>query len=75
MMPKTSFDDGVALLREAEDAWDDWLEGVALAPTRLLKDNEWTARTRSGVQISGLFKKEADGTLTPTTFFVEASWF
>ncbi|KAB2911785.1 MAG: DUF4157 domain-containing protein [Kofleriaceae bacterium] len=75
MMPKTSFDDGAALLREAEEAWDDWLEGVALAPTRTLKVNEWTARTRSGVQISGFFKKEAGGTSTPTTFFVEASWF
>lgn len=75
-MPKTSFDDAQAFLREAEEAWGHWLDGMALAPPgRSLKFNEFTARTQSGVQISGFFDNLPSGETVPTTFFVEASWF
>ncbi len=75
-MPKTTFDDPSAFLREAEEAWDEWVDGVALAPPggRPLKQKEFTARTKSGVQISGYFEPAADGPV-PTSVYPEASWF
>jgi len=75
-MPKTTFDDPQAFLQEAEAAWDDWLNGTALAPSgRSLKPNEFTARTPGGIQISGFFKELPGGERVPTTVFAEASWF
>lgn len=75
-MPKTTFDDPAAFLREAEEAWDDWVEGVAMAPMgKTLKPEEFTAVTRSGVQISGYYDVLPSGDMQPRTLYVDASWF
>jgi hypothetical protein len=68
-MLKTTMDDPETLMSEAEDAWRRWLDAGA-HPTGA--ENEFSAMTGRGVQISGFFDEAAK---TPTTVFVEASWF
>jgi hypothetical protein len=70
-MPKTTFDDPMALLREGEEAWQNWLRDGAI-PTG--KANEFSAVTASGVEITGFFDTEGHSKV-PNSLFVEASWF
>ncbi len=76
-MPKTTFDDPAAFLREAEDAWEEMLAGrqAAFPPGHSPQANELTAITKSGIQFTAFTDTLPDGRVTPTTIFVEASWF
>ena len=71
-MPKTTFDDPRALMREAEEAFQKWLD---VGGSKSSSDaRTFLARTDNGVDIGGFFEETSDG-LAPTTVFVEASWF
>jgi hypothetical protein len=71
-VPKTTFDDAEALLREGEDAWQKWLDAGA-KPTGNQRTG-FAATTTSGIPVAGFFK-ESDQGITPKSVFVEESWF
>jgi hypothetical protein len=72
-VPKTTLDDPEALLREGEEAFQTFVE---LHPLHSIKDGQRTFSvvTQAGVEIGGYFNKTPAG-LTPSTLFIEASWF
>jgi hypothetical protein len=70
-MPKTTMDDPLVLLREAEDAWRRWLEAGGQSS---VAKTGFTAESGNGVQISGYFKGTGSER-TPSSVYVEASWF
>jgi hypothetical protein len=71
-VPKTTFDDPMAMLREAEDAIATWKKAGA-KPTSA-DGRGFRATTSSGIDISGFVEPTPNGPVV-TTFFVEASWF
>lgn len=69
-MPKTTFDDAGAFLREAEDAFARWVDAGATPGS----NGTWSAVSANGIPIAGYLQAGA-ATPTPTTAFVEAMWF
>ncbi len=71
-MVKTTLDDPSVLLREGEEAFRSFVtaHGDSFEGVR----QSFSATTASGLEISGYAMKTSEE-ITPTTLFVEASWF